>query len=234
MIAIAACGFPDVTFGPENAGGTEAGANEGSAPDSTTSAVDSTVTPRPDAPSDAPIDAHADASAEVDADAGAGTESDADAGPPPVIIDGSTLDALVVDDAGGQVDASGCVACDCDNDTFDRAGCGAGSGPFDCDDNDTRYKPYQGYLADKPVLPKTGDWDCSGTVEKLFVENVNCGAISIASLLGGKTCADIFGFQQPLACGEPGTWIRCKKPSALALNCAVDDSQTKLETQRCH
>ncbi|MBX3207805.1 MAG: hypothetical protein KF764_22350 [Labilithrix sp.] len=156
-------------------------------------------------------------------------EEEVDAGP--ILIDGSTLDALVVVDAGGKVDASGCTGCDCDGDQYNdlgKAGCETAVGAPDCDDTDQRSHPNQGFLFDKAEPPRNGDWDCSGKVEKLWTnEQATCAGLTL-----GLGCANIFGFTQPVACGEKGTWIRCKKrPGVLTVDCVVDEQ--KLETQLC-
>lgn len=163
------------------------------------------------------------------ADAPDAFEEEHDAGP--ILIDGSTVDALVVVDAGGKVDAAGCASCDCDDDNYndlDKDGCDGAGGAPDCDDTDSRTHPNQGYLFDKAEPPRNGDWDCSGTVEKLWTnENTTCSGLTL-----GLGCSDIYGFTSPVACGEKGTWIRCKKrPGLLALDCIVDEQ--KLETQLC-
>jgi hypothetical protein len=148
----------------------------------------------------------------------------------PILIDGSAVDALVVVDAGGKVDAAGCTACSCDGDEYNKpdAGCPAVAGEYDCDDNDTRTHPYQGYLFDKAEPPRNGDWDCNGKVEKLWTnESASCAGLTL-----GVNCQNIFGFTEPVACGEKGRWIRCKKrPGILTLDCVVDEE--RLETQLC-
>ncbi|MDF2691860.1 MAG: hypothetical protein K0S65_243 [Labilithrix sp.] len=150
--------------------------------------------------------------------------------PGPILIDGSSLDALVVADAGGKVDASECTSCDCDSDNYndpDRDGCAPSGGQFDCDDIDSRTRPLQGFLFDKAEAPRNGDWDCNGKVEKLWNESTTCAGLTL-----GLGCPNIFGFTEPVACGEKGNWIRCKRRSGLlALDCEVDEQ--KLEVQLC-
>jgi hypothetical protein len=156
-------------------------------------------------------------------------EEEQDAGP--ITIDGASLDALVVEDAGGKVDASGCVTCDCDGDNYNdlgKAGCAAAGGANDCDDRDTRSHPNQGFVFNTAEPPRNGDWDCNNSVEKLYPEGASCAGLTL-----GLGCANIFGFTEPsVACGVQGTWIRCrKKPGLLALACEVGEQ--KLETQLC-
>ncbi|MBX3211095.1 MAG: hypothetical protein KF850_03610 [Labilithrix sp.] len=193
-----ACSFPEVTFGPPD--DVEAG-------------------------DDAPAPGEGGAADVTDAL----EEEEQDAGP--ILIDGSTVDALVVVDAGGKVDAAGCASCDCDDDNYsdlDKPGCDLAGGAPDCDDTDSRTHPNQGFLFDKAEPPRNGDWDCNGTVEKLWTnEQATCSGLTL-----GLGCSNIFGFTAPVACGEKGTWIRCKKrPGLLALDCIVDEQ--KLETQLC-
>ncbi|MBN9167788.1 MAG: hypothetical protein BGO98_18875 [Myxococcales bacterium 68-20] len=195
-----ACSFPDVTFGP--AEDLEAGVEAG---------------------------AEVDADPQPVADAGSDALEEQDSGP--ILIDGSTVEELVVVDAGGKVDAAGCMSCDCDGDHYNdltKPGCEDAPGPHDCDDNDSRVHPRQGFLFDRAESPRNGDWDCSGKVEKLWTnEKATCAGLTL-----GLGCSDIYGFTSPVACGERGSWLRCKRRSGLlALDCIVDEQ--KLETQLC-
>lgn len=171
-------------------------------------------------------DASDDAAAALDA---LGLPSDSeDSALPPLLIDGSSIDVLVVDDAGGKLDAASCASCDCDKDTWDGPDCGAAPANVDCDESDTRSHPLQGFLADKPESPRFGDWDCNGQVEKLYPrENASCEGLTL-----GFGCSDIFGFTEPVACGNSGNWIRCKKrPGVLTLDCVL--AEQRFELQRC-
>ena len=123
--ASVACSFPDVTFG--SAEDLEAGLEAG---------------------------AEADADPQPVRDGGQDALEEQDSGP--ILIDGSTIDDLVVVDAGGKVDAAGCVGCDCDGDKYNdltKPGCENAGGAHDCDDNDSRVHPNQGYLFDSGGEP---------------------------------------------------------------------------------
>lgn len=145
----------------------------------------------------------------------AGTDA-ADAGEP-FLVDGSTPDALIAKDAGVVVvDASGCTPtkCDCDNDgynDFTKAGCATGT--RDCDDLDSRARPGQLFLDVLPTAKTGGDWNCSNSVEKLYAENISCGALL------GLGCNTAGGFTGTVGCGQTGTFVRCK---AGLLSCNVD------------
>lgn len=151
---------------------------------------------------------------------GDASASDAADQPDGRLFDGGDPDALITRDAGSEVDASGCMTCDCDNDGFDRPGCGNDAGA-DCDDNDTRYRPNQSFVIDRPAAGKAGDWDCKSGVEKLYPTNVSC---NLLSLLGG--CAGAQGFAGDPGCGEEGQYVYCAPP-LLGVLCAVQSTETK-------
>jgi hypothetical protein len=206
-VVVVACAFPDVTFGPQP--DVEAGP--------------------PDVLSG---DSESDSDSDGDtASADGSTVGDAEADVLPILIDGSTLDALIVIDGGGKVDATGCTSCDCDDDNYNdlgKQGCAGAGGQPDCDDKDSRTHPQQGFLFDNAEPPRNGDWDCSGKVEKLYTnEKTTCAGLTL-----GLGCSDIFGFTGPVACGQKGEWIRCmKRPGLLTLDCVVGEQ--RLETQLC-
>jgi hypothetical protein len=153
-----------------------------------------------------------------------GGPSDAGNQPDVRLFDGGDPDALITRDAGQQVDAAGCMDCDCDNDGFDRPGCGNDAG-LDCDDNDSRYRPNQSFVIDKPESGKTGDWDCRNGVEKLFPTNVTCGLLTLSG------CAGAEGFNGDPGCGEEATYVRCT-PAILGLLCTIGSSETKKQACR--
>jgi hypothetical protein len=135
------------------------------------------------------------------------------------------------EEAGVQVDASGCTTCDCDMDTFNRANCNNTPGPFDCDDTNSLYAPGQSPLTNVPPPardggPKPGDWNCDNNVSKFFTTNVKCGGLL------PSVCEGIHGFETDPACGQSGTYVFCKK-GALGLSCVIDDTRTRTEKQAC-
>lgn len=152
-----------------------------------------------------------------------GTTADAISSDVHVLVDGADPSSLIVQDAGGRIDASGCSSCDCDGDGFNHAGCDAGpdAGPIDCDDNDTRTKPGQGWLDVPGEKPQFGDWNCVSGVEKFYDSNVDCSKVS-----AGKACDQTFGFSDNPACGANGSLVTCKtSPGTLlppvAASCGV-------------
>jgi hypothetical protein len=152
-----------------------------------------------------------------------------------VLIDGSDPDALIVHgDAGAKIDAATCGPsdCDCDGDGFKdtlKASCAGGLN--DCDDKDGRTRPNQGYLVDKPESPVFGDWNCSGNVEKLYVDGFSCSALA-----PGKACNDGFGLAEQPECGGFGTLVKCKTQPVPPLNLTnecVTSTQTPNTQQAC-
>lgn len=127
-----------------------------------------------------------------------------------LLIDGQSVDAFIVEDAGSKVeDAAGCDAiCDCDGDGFLRpehatACADSGKPATDCDDEDGRIHPNQGYLDIDPTgSSRNGDWNCMNGVEKLIPENHKCGDINLGTCKGE-------GFTGTTPCGQTGNAIRC-------------------------
>lgn len=110
--------------------------------------------------------------------------------------------------------------CDCDGDgyTVRDAGCedagtkytdpppDSGVPPkplYDCDDTDPTTHPLAEFQTRVPVPPQTGDWDCSGSVQKQFDAPVTCTPIANIFCTGGT------GFNGPVACGGTGTLVTC-------------------------
>jgi hypothetical protein len=213
---VVACAFPDVTLTSDAHGSalSEAGADASAAVDGADGAT------RPSGPRRQLEEPSEDGETPGDEDAGT-----------PLLIDGSSPDALVVVDAGAKVDAAGCTSCDCDGDGYEnlaKAGCSQAGGPSDCDDADQRTHPSQSYLVAKTAPPRLGDWDCSGAVDKLWPTDVSCEGLAPL----GLGCSDHFGFKGAPGCGEKGSWIRCvKRPGLLALDCIVGEERE--ETQAC-
>lgn len=162
-------------------------------------------------------------------DAGGGETGTADVGADVDPLDAAPTDASgpdtsapVVEDAGQKVDASACASsdCDCDKDGFTNAnaGCPSPTGMSDCDDQDSRTRPDQGYLQDPAEPPRNADWNCSGAVEKFYRPNVVCTAVP-----PGVACDGTFGFEDDPACGATGTFVTCKTVTELLLSkCAVN------------
>lgn len=137
-------------------------------------------------------------------------------------LDANLLDVFVPEDAGGKVDAAGCTSCDCDKDGYNRelVGTDCGAAPFDCDDNDSRSHPGQVFLKEDAEAPMNGNWNCVDGVEKPYPENVTCDGLTL-----GNGCTNIYGFTKPVACGQTGTFVRCKQAlilGLLSLSCELD------------
>jgi hypothetical protein len=201
----------DAQPGPEDAfARAETDTGAGSADTSVDAVVDQSS-------EDAPVDgALPDSERDGSLDGG----SDAD------LLDGADPDALISKDAGERVDASGCGRCDCDNDTFNRPGCGDNEAGVDCDDEDTRYRPNQNFIDIKPDPGKLGNWSCKpdAAVEKLYSTNVACNLLSVTGCTGAQ------GFTGNPGCGEIGTYVHCVAPLGILL-CTV--ASTELRTQAC-
>lgn len=140
-----------------------------------------------------------------------------------VLVDGGDPDALIVKDAGAKVDASGCMTCDCDDDGYldtTKTGCNTpDAGAHDCDDEDSRTHPTQGFLVDPAEPPQNGNWNCTGGVEKFYSAKVAC-----TSLAPGAVCDSTFGFEDDPKCGATGTFVTCKSVGGvlgLLRTCAV-------------
>jgi hypothetical protein len=189
-----ACSFPDATFSDSDGSSPLPGDENTSAEGSTTSEAAA----ERDASEDVSMDVH-------------------------VLIDGGDPDALIVKDDAGKVDASGCTTCDCDNDGFlntTKMGCNtADAGPNDCDDNDMRTHPTQGFRPEKAEPPRNGDWNCSNAVEPFYKPNLKCTALA-----PGSGCDSAFGFEDAPACGEDGSFVQCKTVGGILgvlASCAV-------------
>ena len=210
---IAACSFPDVTFGPDEGGAADA-PFEGAPPDAMLDdATAAAETGTPDAPA---LDSPADARGESDGgDGGARDGSDAaDAG-----AANDAQDSAATADANDAADP-----CDMDRDLY-RA-IGGVCGGQDCDDNDGRRNPgvstYQTYPTDN------GDWNCDKHVDRQY-PNAN---VSCTSILVPGSCDGLSGFSGPdPGCGYAGTYVTCAWDTLSLPNCKV--SSSGVATQGC-
>jgi hypothetical protein len=104
-------------------------------------------------------------------------------------------------DADAASEADVYDPCDKDKDGYRAMSCGGG----DCDDDDRRAHPDQGFLSDTPVAPTNGNWDCTGVVDKQT--GVNGGLCSSRS---STTCSGNNGrFAGDPACGATDTIQIC-------------------------
>jgi hypothetical protein len=140
-------------------------------------------------------------------DSGAETstgESDKDAGG----ID--DRDAALAKDGDAAIDAAGC--CDCDGDGYLRESCLTTKDItiVDCDDSDFRRHPKADFSFElaSGKLSHSGDWDCSGVVEKKIAINLDCGNKV------GTACAGV-GFASDPACGVQADLIQCEATLSL-------------------
>lgn len=121
--------------------------------------------------------------------------------------DASTDAPTVPDaDAGGPVSEGGCAdPCDCDGDLYKNGNPGCSGTPVDCNDYDSRVRPNQAFLDQTPPAgaPKPGDWDCNGTVDKLFKVNAVCSGAA------NGPCNTQSGFAGDPPCGTSATFILC-------------------------
>ncbi len=119
-------------------------------------------------------------------------------------LDDATLDASDKDQASDVVaiidspidpDAA---SCDRDYDGYRSKACDGGD---DCDDLDKRAHPNADFREEIGVPPTNGDWNCNGTVEKLYLP-ANCSGFS-------TNCTAILGFAADEACGATGPYVQC-------------------------
>lgn len=109
-------------------------------------------------------------------------------------------------DAGGPVSEGGCAdPCDCDGDLYKSGTPGCTGTAVDCNDFDSRIRPSQAFLdqVPPPGMPKPGDWDCDGTVNKLFKVNAVCSGVA------GGPCNTQSGFAGDPPCGTSASYILC-------------------------
>jgi hypothetical protein len=118
------------------------------------------------------------------------------------------------------VDPTACDdPCDCDEDGLRSSDASCPAPGRDCEDLDP-FVPHDGFVADMPVSGQSGDWDCSGKVEKQYTSNLSCGR-----LLGDCNGE---GFSGDPSCGESGEFVVCAKSTG---GCVVRG--TEIRTQGC-
>jgi hypothetical protein len=112
--------------------------------------------------------------------------------------------------------------CDCDGDGYlaKTATCGGN----DCDDSDRRVHPKQDFVDEPPESGHTGDWDCSGGIEKQYVHKLDC-----KTLLGLECNASAQGFVDDPPCGALADYYQCA-PTLLA----CEPSKIGQRRQACH
>jgi hypothetical protein len=131
----------------------------------------------------------------------------------------STFDAPPPDDVYVFEAAADAPACDQDQDM--ALALGGACGGQDCDDEDPRAHPGQGYLTALPrATTMYGDWNCNHVIEKQFPTNVNCGA-SITN------CDATSGFMDDPACGTAGMFVQCMTMNVIF--CVVGSSSMQLQ-----
>ena len=114
-------------------------------------------------------------------------------------------------DAG---DASPEPNCDGDEDGELSPRCGG----LDCDDDDPDVNPSAGFFS-VPSERRGFDYDCDGAIEKQFPETLSCDGL-------GPCDTERQGFlgDDPLACGEVGSWGHCfvKELMGLPASCEAE------------
>lgn len=117
--------------------------------------------------------------------------------------------ALIYVDGGVDGSDSGFYNCDKDGDRVFAAGFPCGG--LDCNDENKDVYPAENHpYSTNPPLGgpppgNGGDWDCNGSVEKLYLTNIACGGLT------NLNCAIPKGFTGDPACGTFGEFIRCTK-----------------------
>ena len=231
LLALGACGFPDLTFGPgtsDEAGMPESGGDTSSTVD--TGSRDSTI----DTGSDTSVDPETDA-ADADADA---SDAESDATDSFDASDGADAsDAADAADTGPVNPCAPNPKCDCDDDGYGDVNCdvnpttitGSNGLPLkagDCDDTDSRRHPGQGFVSDVPPPGKDGNWDCSLPIELLHPP-ISCTG---TGLLG---CAGTPSFLGVVGCGVQADLYSCQGAPGNPLATCVGTVAGGQITQGC-
>lgn len=157
-----------------------------------------------------------------DADAAQDADTDADAGPTDASrSDGSDIITDAAPDAPPPDDAS--PDCDVDDDGYASSGSCGGA---DCDDSDPRRNPGVTTPQTHDGGPTGGDWNCNGTVERLYNYNVACAGLALGE------CNEVQGFTTNPHCGQSGTYVTCRPGGALNLLCVVGTSEVRVQQCR--
>ena len=110
-------------------------------------------------------------------------------------------------------------ACDCDGDGALSEACQGD----DCDDNDPLAYPSQKSFFATPRGAAGFDYNCDGQSERQFDAATKCGALLSCS----EGASDGFLGTLP-ACGETGTWGRCKVDGLLCVDEVIENARTML------
>lgn len=156
LVVVAACAFPDVTFGP-GPDSNEAGTSDANAPerDAGRDVVGGDVDTGDVDTGD--VVTRNEASAVVDAGA-------CEAGKPHCDCDN---------------DGYGDIHCDVDASVL-------GLKLDDCDDLDPVRHPDQGFVAEVPPPGRDGDWNCDGVVDRSPGNDLKCGGSGLGGCTGGS------------------------------------------------
>lgn len=155
--------------------------------------------------------------------------------PPSFFADAfSDLEAGVVKDDAGKVDAAGCTTCDCDGDQSNHndAGCTTGGSVPDCDDTDRRAKPGMDWREDPEEAPLNGNWNCENGVEKQVPIKFDCTKVDLNS------CVNAQGFAGDPKCGAEADLLACKIVTTgifplQSTTCQPDPTRTTKRKQAC-
>lgn len=153
-----------------------------------------------------------------------GSQSDGPTGSDGGALDGSVIEAATRTDAEAKVDASGCVSCDCDDDSFFArdGGCEGGPGTvYDCDDSDKFIRPNQSFVGDftwpSTVHSVAYDWNCDGIVEKAYPTGLSCAGTVVTGCTGGQ------GFMgSGPGCGTSADYFECKSMGTFCGAAKID------------
>jgi hypothetical protein len=125
----------------------------------------------------------------------------------------SGSDGVNVNDAGADAPPDADDPCDKDHDGYKAEGVCGGN---DCNDENAQQHPGQtSFLTDEPDAAPFGDWNCDGTVEKLY-PFATCFA----------TSCGLQSFTSDTGCGITNPFIICS-----GLGCPATDAGTR--TQGC-
>lgn len=206
LAAIGACTFPDADYsdgggaagdGSGGSSGSSSGSDSGNSSGSSGTDASSGSSSGTDGSSGSPGDASRDR-----------TAADAPA-------DVAMSDVTSSSSSGGD----GSVNCDVDNDTFKGPQCGGN----DCCDTDPNAHPNQMQFFTFQDGCHSWDYNCDGTTEYEFPQNIPCTGTPTLGCNGGP------GFLGTEDCGQNGPYGSCQANGALA--CAL--KQTGTDTQGC-
>ena len=198
-VPLLACGFPDLSFGPD------------------ASTDDDIVT-----------DAGPTATARIDAAAATSTVTIASSGPTSAPKVTAAPTGTVTSAPTSTATATAALVCDQDRDGVLKGGAACAppdGGQADCDDTDARINPNADFIAGSwppasPHLP-ANDWNCDGTVTKQLPSGITCAALG--------DCTEGFATDIDCGATATYNVCKKVVPLLGAVLCAVDHTETRTQ-----